>query len=137
MKEEWYESYISYGRWIAYDLPGNVGWIIYLVCLIKRLQLGGTVFSILAVIPALLMIVGIVELAIERIQKLDRVLPKIRLYRGFGALVLGGVLGMVISALGLIGFGEGRLALWMLAGAALCALFAWLIFREYHRREAS
>ncbi|MBQ9687233.1 MAG: hypothetical protein IJV41_11940 [Oscillospiraceae bacterium] len=137
MKEEWYESNISNGRWIAYDLPGNVGWIIYLVCLIKRLQLGGTVFSILAVIPALLMIVGIVELAIERIQKLDRVLPKIRLYRGFGALVLGGVLGMVISALGLIGFGEGRLALWMLAGAALCALFAWLIFREYHRREAS
>ena len=29
-----YKSDISAARWIAYDLPGNVGWILYFVGLI-------------------------------------------------------------------------------------------------------
>lgn len=29
-----YESKISDARWIAYDIPGNVGWIAFLVGLI-------------------------------------------------------------------------------------------------------
>ena len=29
-----YETKISNARWIAYDLPGNIGWIAYIVALI-------------------------------------------------------------------------------------------------------
>ena len=135
MKKEMYESKISSRRWIAYDLPGNVGWITYIVCLVKLLKRGLNGFSALAILPALLMLVGIAELISERVQRLDFVLPKARLWRGFGALVAGGVLGMAVALIGLAAFEGGGLALWMLAGGALCALFAWLIFREYHRIE--
>lgn len=30
-----YESHISTARWLVYDVPGNVGWIMYIVCLIQ------------------------------------------------------------------------------------------------------
>ena len=125
-----YESKLSARRWIAYDLPGNVGWIAWTVCLILLLKQGITWFSVLAIIPAILMLIGVIELISERIAKLDWVLPKARLYRGFGSLTLGGILGIPIAALGLIG-AQRPLCWWMLAGACLCALFAWLIFREY------
>ena len=36
-KEAVYESPISTGRWLVYGVPGNVGWIMYLVCLIRCL----------------------------------------------------------------------------------------------------
>ena len=128
--KEVYESKISAGRWIAYDLPGNVGWIIWIVCLVMLLSRGITWFSALAIIPALFMLLGVIELISERIQKLNWVLPKARLYRGFGALTLGGLLGIPISVAGLILI-KDSLCWWMLAGACLCSLFAWLIFREY------
>lgn len=126
-----YESKLPAKRWIAYDLPGNVGWIAWTVCLILLLKQGITWFSALAIIPAVLMLIGVIELISERIAKLDWVLPKARLYRGFGSLTLGGVLGIPVAAAGLIA-AQGPLCRWMLAGACLCALFAWLIFREYH-----
>ena len=126
-----YESKLSARRWIAYDLPGNVGWIVWIVCLILLLTQGVTWFSLLALIPAFFMLVGVIELVSERIQKLDWVLPKARLYRGFGSLTLGGILGIPVAAAGLIA-AQGSICWRMLAGACLCALFAWLIFREYH-----
>ena len=126
-----YESKLSGRRWIAYDLPGNVGWIVWIVCLILLLKQRITWFSVLAIIPALLMLTGVIELIRERIRKLDWVLPRARLYRGFGSLTLGGILGIPIALLGRIA-AQGPLCWWMLAGACLCALFAWLIFREYH-----
>jgi len=129
-----YESRIGNARWIAYDLPGNAGWIIWIVCLAQLLWRGADWFALLALLPALLMLVGIGELVSERVQRLDRVLTKARLYRGFGALALGGLLGIGVSAAGLIA-AQGTLCWWMLGGAALCALFAWLIFREYHPRS--
>lgn len=126
-----YESKLPAKRWIAYDLPGNAGWIVWIVCLILLLKQGITWFSALAIIPAVLMLIGVIELISERMAKLDWVLPKARLYRGFGSLTLGGSLGIPVSAAGLIA-AQGPLCWWMLAGACLCALFAWLIFREYH-----
>ena len=60
------------------------------------------VIMVIAVIPAIFMVIGIAELVSERITKLDRRLPKVRLLRGFGALSLGGVLGMAVSVFGLI-----------------------------------
>ena len=91
---------------------------------------------VIAVIPAIFMVIGIAELVSERITKLDRRLPKVRLLRGFGALSLGGVLGMAVSVFGLIyGYciGERNLiTMWlMLPGSFLCFIFAELIYKTY------
>ena len=89
-----YKTDITPTRWIVYDIFGNVGWIAYYVVLVKCfaekpefMQYWGlAAVAVLAIIPALLMLVGLVELISERIQKLDYILPKARVYRGFGAL---------------------------------------------------
>ncbi len=91
---------------------------------------------VLAVIPAVFMMIGIAELVSERIAKLDRRLPKVRLLRGFGALVLGGIWGMAVSMLGLVyGYWIGErnlITMWcMLLGSFLCFIFAELIYRTY------
>lgn len=82
--------------------------------------------AVLAIIPALLMLVGLVELISERIQKLDYILPKARVYRGFGALSLSGITGAAVALIGIVyalivGAGEdiGYLYI-MLSGGGLC-----------------
>lgn len=149
MKEnqDLYETKITDMRWIAYDIPGNIGWIAYFaglaVCFVKRPEfmqervMAGLVY--LSVIPALFMLVGILELISERICKLDRILPRTRLLRGFGALAFGGVIGAVLSAVG-INYGvltnhEGGIIylLVMFLGAVLCAVFAGLLYKGYHK----
>ena len=126
-----YESKISTGRWMVYDVLGNAGWITWIICLILLFRRGVDAFTVLAALPALVMMVGIAELISERIHKLDWVLPKVRLYRGFGALTLGGIMGILVSIAGLLSETVRSLGWWMLAGSTLCALFAWLLFREY------
>lgn len=118
-----YETKISDARWWAYDIPGNIGWIVYLVCLVKRCMKGFGIFEALALVPAVLMLVGVIELVSERVAKLDRRLPRIRVLRGFGALTRGGILGAVVSAVGW--------DLWMLVGSVLCAVFAGLCYKGY------
>ena len=108
---------------------------------LERLHNYGAAWSSLTGKTALLvamtsvMLIGIAELISERVQKLDWVLPKARLYRGFGALTLGGAMGMLISAAGLLCEKVSALVWFMLAGSALCALFAWLLFREYKPQD--
>ena len=143
-KDRIYVTEISNARWIAYDIPGNVGWIIYIFCLARCFSIKSDFISsrglsgimVIAVLPAVLMMIGIAELVSERFAKLDRKLPRVRLLRGFGALVLGGILGMVVSMLGLIyGYyiGESELLfIWlMLIGSLLCFVFAELIYKTY------
>ena len=145
-----YESHISTTRWLVYDVPGNVGWILYLVCLIQCfvkqpafMQTPLVLISLMVgILPAIAMVVGIAELVSERILKLDRILPKKRLYRGFGALTWGGFAGMTIglNALftGLRGgysFLECKFLVLMAVGGALCALFAGLIFKTFHPQK--
>ncbi|MBQ8159116.1 MAG: hypothetical protein IJ083_00065 [Clostridia bacterium] len=128
-----YVTEISDGRWIAYDIPGNIGWIIYFVCCARLFHAGLQPHALIALIPALGMLLGIVELIAERVQKLDRILPKRRLLRGFGLLALSGILGMLVS---LITFPlRGTLAAWMLVGAFLCAFFSALLFWGYRRKD--
>lgn len=146
-REIMYESDISDARWIACDLPGNAGWILYFIGLIlsfvkKPAFMEETVMfclMVVAVIPALFMLVGISELISERIHKLDRVLPRTRLMRGFGALTLGGITGTLIAAVMLLcGAATGthnHLYVWfLLIGGILCSVFAWLLFRRYKRK---
>ena len=145
-----YESHISTAKWLIYDIPGNVGWILHLVCLIQcfvkqpafmqttLVQISLTV----GILPAVAMAVGIVELISERILKLDRILPKKRLYRGFGALTWGGFGGIVVGLSALFaGVRAGysledcqHLAL-LAVGGALCAIFAGLIFKTFHPQK--
>lgn len=130
-----YETKISDARWLAYDIPGNIGWIIYIVCLVLCFRDGLSVFSVIAVIPAVLMLIAIAELVSERIVKLDRILPKSRLYRGFGALTLGGIVGTLVSVLGLVICFDKILMIWLLVGSVLCAVFAGLCFVGYKKQK--
>jgi len=82
------------------------------------------------------MLVGIIELISERIHKLDRTLPSVRLLRGFGALTFGEIPGTAAAAVMLIfaaTISAGNLLyVWlMLAGGILCGLFAGLLYRGY------
>lgn len=87
-----YESKISDAKWIAYDIPGNVGWIAFLLglilCFAKRPEIVEQpwIFGLLLLdlVCGIAMLVGIGELICERFQKLNRVLPKKRLSRGSG-----------------------------------------------------
>lgn len=141
-----YESKISNAKWIAYDIPGNAGWIAFLAGLIlsftKRPETmeNKLIFCLLCIdlLCGAVMLVGIGELISERIRKLDRVLPKKRLYRGFGALTFGGLAGMIVSlpafAAALINglTGVGYLGI-LSVGGLLCFLFGGLLFREYKK----
>ena len=80
--------------------------------------------------PAVLITTGISELISERIEGLDRELPKKRLYRGFGALTIGGTLGTAAAAL--IKTNLKRKSV-MGIGAALCAVFAGFLFKGYKK----
>ena len=88
------------------------------------------------------MLIGVGELISERILKLDRILPKKRLHRGFGALPLGGFGGMIVGLTGLFAglrggysVGECKLLILLAVGGALCAVFAGLIFKTFHPRK--
>ena len=133
-KETIYETKISDARWWAYDIPGNAGWIAYLACLFQSLKRGLNTFNIAALLPGGLMGLGVGELISERIAGLDRVLPKRRLLRGFGALTTGGIGGMIVSAVGLTVQKEKKNPAIMLAGSVLCAVFAGLCWQGYKKR---
>ena len=67
---EIYETEISDARWIAYDIPGNIGWIMYIICIVIFMKEEVNFFSVAVVIPAIIMLVGIIELISEKIAKL-------------------------------------------------------------------
>ena len=135
-----YETKISAVRWMAYDIPGNIGWITWIVCTAVIISGGMTPFGAVSAAVALVMLTGVIELISERIAGLDRVLPKKRLLRGFGALTAGWIAGVptalygVIAQDGVAGAG-GRTAVIMLISAAVCGLFAGLCFIGYRKRE--
>lgn len=141
-----YESKISTARWIAFDIPGNAGWIAFAVglaqCFAKWPEImedrGIFVLLLLDLLCAAAMAVGLVELLCERVRRLDRVLPKKRLYRGFGALTAGGLAGMLLSLAALATALAKGLDGWeylgvLSGGGLLCFLFCGLLFREYKR----
>lgn len=130
-----YEMQISDARWWSYDIPGNIGWIIWIVCAVKNLKKKVDTFSVLSVIPCGLMMLGVIELILERIKGLGRILPRKRVIRGFGALTIGGTLGIPLSLAGIVKTEEKNRYTWMLAGAVLCSVFAGLCFRGYKKRK--
>jgi hypothetical protein len=123
-----YKTDISDARWIVYDIPGNIGWITYLAMLAKMIRDREYGNAAIAAAPAALMITGVAELISERIEGLDRVLPKARLYRGFGVLTLGGITGIAASA---VADSSKMTKSAMGGGAVLCAVFAGLLLGKY------
>ena len=69
-----YKTTISDARWIAYDIPGNIGWLTWLVYAVRGLREKQDIHSIAALVSAVLMLTGVVELISERIHGFDRVL---------------------------------------------------------------
>ena len=130
-----YRTTISDKRWIAYDIPGNIGWITWLVCAVRGLREKRDIHSFAALVPAVLMLTGVVELISERIHGLDRVLSGKQLFRGFGALTAGGMLGIPIALFDLKK--NKKRAAVMLAGSMLCAFFAGLLLAGYNQDEIS
>lgn len=140
-----YKTDITDKEWWVYDILGNLGWIAYYVGLVLLIVKGTdlvkgtlfTVFVVLEVICAVGILVGIAELINERINKLDRVLPKIRLYRGFGSLTYSGLAAALISLVHLIiaytvNVNSGIVTLWvMVIGAVFCFVFGRLLFVRY------
>ena len=113
--KELYESKISVKRWIIYDIFGNLGWIGYCVFAVKLLKGGFTSSGVL--FPFFLMLIGIVELISERIA------------------TLGGICGTVYAAVSLYIYRnvyDTPLFWGLLCSGILCAIFAGLLFREYH-----
>ena len=134
MESEKYKTDISNALWWALDLPGNAGWIIYLVFYGLCLSHGMGLYALVALIPALIMIVGVVELVRERILKLDRILPKKSLFLGFGALTLGGLVGIITSIIGYFVLEDSIIRnyqLWMAAGSVLLAAVSGYLFSRY------
>ena len=127
-----YKTAISDRRWIAYDIPGNIGWITWLVCTVRGLREKRDIYSLGALVPAVFMLTGVVELISERIHGLDRVLSGKRLFRGFGALTAGGLLGIPAALYGMKQ--NKKRAAAMLAGSALCAFFAGLLLAGYKKQ---
>lgn len=125
-----YRTEISDSRWWAYDIPGNIGWIVYFAGLGRMIKSREYGSAAVCAIPAALLATGIVELISERIAGLDRELPKKRLCRGFGALTIGGMTGIAAGALA--GEDAGSKIV-MSGGAALCAVFAGLLLKGYKR----
>lgn len=127
-----YKISISDARWIAYDIPGNIGWITWLVCVFRGLRKKRDAHTLLSALPGVLMLIGVGELISERIAGPGRVLSGKRLFRGFGALTAGGLLGIPIA---IAGFKKNKKrAAAMLAGSALCAFFAGLLLTGYKKQ---
>ena len=147
--DELYETQITHLRWIAYDIPGNVGWIMYIAACALSFKKQPVfldvplvlICMVISIIPAIAMVIGIVELLNERYYKLSRLLTKRRLYRGFGALTWGGFGGIIVSLTALftsIRYGyslnECKYIVLMLLGGILCFIFAGLIFTGFRRK---
>ena len=127
-----YKTEISDIHWMAYDIPGNVGWIAYLVCVFLGLREKKDSYNIASALPGVLMLIGVGELISERIAGLDRILTGKRLYRGFGALTAGGLLGIPMAV---AGFRRNKKrAAAMLVGSVLCTAFAGLLFAGYKKQ---
>ena len=144
MKTNLYETKISDARWIAYDIPANLGWIAYIVALIliftNDADCSKSILTYLGVIPAVWLLIGIGELISERIVKLDRILPLRRLLRGFGVLTVASFSGFVLSAISfMIETIQEHFCVYhliMMIGALVCGVLALLLFKGYKKVQA-
>ena len=128
-----YQTYISDRFWWACDIPGNVGWITYTVCAFREVWKKKDLYNVATVIPAIFMLAGVSELMSERVFGLDRILTGKMLCRGFGSMVIGGILGIPPALVGLKK-GDNHAPL-LLGGSLLCAIFAGVLLKSYKKEQ--
>ena len=92
-----YETKISDKKWILYDIPGNIGWILFYIGIFNLLFKMFSIVYLISLIPTIMIFIGLCELINERIKKLDRILPRIRFFRGFGLITYGSYIGIICS----------------------------------------
>ena len=144
-----YELNMSDGKFRTCFWAGTAGFLIFLAGLIRCLVLispkefgGHLQMLIYAEIPAALcVLLGYGELIDERVRRLRIVLSRRRLYRGFGLMTWSSLVCALLSVIALVlritvpetitGF------LMMTAGAAVCFLFTFVIFRHFRVMEHS
>lgn len=142
MKTDLYENKISNVRWIAYDIPANLGWIAYITVLVLIFTNGAecskSILTYFGVIPAVWLLIGIGELIGERIDKLDRVLLLRRLLRDFGVITIASLLGGLLSTVSfIVDLTHGHFCLYhlvMTVGGFVCGMLALLLFKGYQRK---
>ena len=129
-----YETKISDKKWILYDIPGNIGWILFYIGIFNLLFKMFSIVYLISLIPTIMIFIGLCELINERIKKLDRILPRIRFFRGFGLITYGSYIGIICSIIFLI-ISINQYAIMALIGSILCSIFCTLIYKSYKLKE--
>jgi len=129
-----YETKISNKKWILYDIPGNLGWILFYIGIYNLLFKMFNYIYLIGLIPIIMIFIGLCELIDERIKRLDRILPKIRFFRGFGLITYGSYIGIICSIIFLI-ISINQYAIMALIGSILCSIFCTLIYKSYKLKE--
>ena len=129
-----YETKISDKKWILYDIPGNIGWILFYIGIYNLLFKMFNYIYLIGLIPTIMIFIGLCELINERIKKLDRILPRIRFFRGFGLITYGSYIGIICSIIFLI-ISINQYAIMALIGSILCSIFCTLIYKSYKLKE--
>lgn len=144
---EMYESKISNKKWWVFGLLSDIGWIAFYIGLILYVVKIGIPLSftgllyIILLACGILILRGIVEIIDERKHKLDRLLPKKRLLRGFGCVVYGSLAGTVTALVALVsclvskdGTQLGILYMGLMCfGAFICFIFGFPLFKAFKK----
>ena len=65
-----YRTNISDKSWMAYDIPGNIGWITYTIYAVREAFRKKDPYNVATIIPVIFMLVGISELISERMREI-------------------------------------------------------------------
>lgn len=141
-----YKANISKTKRIIYDIFKDIGLIIYyialIICFIKKPKfMNYHLLMVMNILVFVLMFNGTIELIVENFFKLNSILPKIRLYRGYGLLMLGGIIGFITSLIAIIYTTNKNVEiiyLYILSlSCILCAIFSGLIFKEFKKFDSN
>ena len=129
-----YETKISDKKWMIYDILGNIGWIMLYIGMYNLLFKNFNYIYLIGLIPSIMILVGLCELINERIKKIDRILSKTRLLRGFGLITYGSYIGIICSIVFLI-ISINKYTFMTLIGSILCSIFCTLIYKSYKLKK--
>lgn len=146
-----YESNISDKKWLTLGLVSDVGWLMYFAGLALYMLngadgLGTVIISALFLLNGLCVLavlVGIIELILQRVRKLSRRLKRSQLVIGFGLVVYGALGGFLFTGASVVidilfGYEIGMCLAGqclMAAGAFICFAFGLPIMRSFRPEE--
>lgn len=146
-----YESQISNKNRLILGLLSDIGWILFFTAIVLYMTSGadglGTVavsaFFLLTLLSAVIVLIGIVALIVQRVKKLSRRISRRQLITGYGFTVFGALAGCVFSLCSVVidlifqyetGICFAAQCL-MCAGALLCFVFSLPILRSFKKES--